>query len=71
MMTDKLISNIFIVFCLVVIFTMGSVAYNKANALPVVFFSFSTGDCKAVKNVGNTNYTCDKMPSRYTHTYVE
>ena len=71
MMTDKLISNIFVVFCLVVILTMFAVAFNKAMALPTVYFSWSTGECTAVDNYTDTEYTCEKLPKRYYHTYVE
>ena len=55
MMTDKLTSNIFVVFCLLVILTMFAVAFNKAMALPTVYFSWSTGECTAVDNYTDTD----------------
>ena len=70
-MTDEFIQKAFVIFCLVVIFTMLGVAVNKALALPTVFFSYSTGNCVAVDNYADTNFTCEDLPNRYYHSYVE
>ena len=70
-MTDTMFHKVFVVFCLVVIITMFGVAFNKAMALPTVFFSYSTGNCVAVDNYADTNYSCENLPNRYYHNYVE
>ena len=70
-MTDTMFHNVFVVVCLVVIITMFGIAFNKAIALPTVSFSYSTGNCVAVDNYADTDYSCENLPNRFYHNYVE
>jgi hypothetical protein len=48
--------------------------YSVSNALtlPDVWYSYSTGDCVKVLNYakGDT-YSCENLPSRFYHVWVE
>lgn len=60
-----------ITVCAFVIFGFMAYAVNFALNLPTVYFSYSTGECHAVHNWGDTNYTCESLPKRFTHAWVE
>ena len=47
-------------------------AFLTAASLPDVWFSYSSGDCVKVLNyVEGDNYTCENLPSRFYHVWVE
>tara|TARA_B100000035_G_C20908388_1_gene512717 strand:+ start:196 stop:402 length:207 start_codon:yes stop_codon:yes gene_type:complete len=67
-----MIEKIFIIFSVATICMMFAMAFNKAMALPDVYFSHSTGDCVKVENFAEgDNYSCEKLPNRYYHVYTE
>ena len=70
-MTDTNFHKVFAVLCVVAIITSVGVAFNKAMSLPTVFFSYSTGNCVAVDNHADTDFSCENLPKRYYHNYVE
>jgi hypothetical protein len=41
-----------------------------ASSLPDVHYSYATGECVKVINYG-TDYTCDTLPEKYIHVWVE
>jgi len=62
--------TIFTVACAFIIFGFMSYAVNTAIHLPDVHFSYSTQDCVKVVNYG-TDYTCENLPKRFYHVWVE
>ncbi len=44
------------------------VVLGDALSLPVVEYSYSSGEC--VRVIGPTLYTCDNLPRRYQHVWV-
>lgn len=47
-------------------------AINSAAALPDVYFSYKTNNCmKVVNYVEGHNYSCEHLPSKYHHVWVE
>lgn len=52
----------------------GAVTYAIFDAfmLPDVWFSYSTGECVKVLNYSDGDtYSCENMPSRFYHVWVE
>jgi len=39
--------------------------------MPDVHISYSTKECVAVINYGDTEYTCDNYPKKYNHIWVQ
>ena len=56
-------------------FAIGAVlclAVIKASELPDVWFSYKTQDCVQVVNyVEGQNYSCENLPPKYYHVWVE
>ena len=46
-------------------------AGNEALKMPDVHFSYSTDSCVEVINYADTNYSCENMPSKFHHVWVE
>lgn len=46
-------------------------AINTALKMPDVYFSYSTGECVEVVNYSGTNYTCENLPVKFHHYWVE
>jgi len=65
--TEILISGlIFGLLCGVLTYSVLSAA-----SLPDVWFSYSTGDCVKVLNYNEGDaYSCENLPSRYYHVWV-
>ena len=70
-MSDKVIQYVFATFSVIAVGMMFVIAIDKAAALPDVKFSYSTQECVEVVNYVDTAYTCDNMPPRYYHQWVE
>lgn len=61
-------------FGLVVAVGIGLFTYLflTAMAMPDVWFSYSTGECVSVVNyVEGDNYSCENLPSKFNHVWVE
>ncbi len=41
------------------------------TAIPDVHISHSTGECVKVINYAGSEWTCDNLPSKYTHIWVQ
>ena len=39
--------------------------------IPDVHVSHSTGECVKVINYGDQDWSCDNLPSKYTHIWVQ
>ena len=39
--------------------------------IPDVHVSYSTGECVKVINYGDQDWSCDNLPSKYTHIWVQ
>lgn len=64
--------RIFIAACLLGISYMFFYAMTNAVSLPDVYFSHATGDCVEVVNYKEGhNYTCENLPTRFYHKWVE
>ena len=68
----KLIQNT----SLAVLFTLlAFTAFDYAFSLPVVYESYSTRACTSVENYPgvifnrDSHYTCENLPTRYTHEW--
>jgi len=46
-------------------------AIDNAAALPDVHFSYSTQDCVKVVNYKDDNFSCENLPGKYYHVWVE
>ena len=53
-----------------ILVSLGAILNISAN-MPDVHVSHSTNECVKVINYGNTNYTCDNLPSKYNHIWVQ
>ena len=52
----------------------GAITYAIFSSfmLPDVWFSYSTGECVKVLNYSDSDtYSCENMPSRFYHVWVE
>lgn len=61
-------------FGLVVAIGAGLLIYAVLTALslPDVWFSYSTDECvKVVNYVEGDNYSCENLPSKFNHVWVE
>lgn len=61
-------------FGLVVAVGFGLLTYVALTALslPDVWFSYSTDECvKVVNYVEGDNYSCENLPSKFNHVWVE
>ena len=47
------------------------IVINLSAKTPDVHISHSTNECVKVINYGDTNYTCDNLPSKYNHVWVQ
>lgn len=47
------------------------VALDTVLAMPDVHVSYSTDECVKVVNYTDTNYSCENMPKRFNHVWVE
>ena len=65
-------TTIFIALTCVAMTGVLAMAVDNAAKLPDVWFSYSTGDCvKVINYVDDVTYSCDNMPNRYYHAWVE
>lgn len=58
----------------VVAICIGVITYVflTAMALPDVWFSYSTDECvKVINYVEGDNYSCENMPSKFNHVWVQ
>lgn len=46
-------------------------ALQTASSLPDVYFSYATNDCVKVVNYTDTEYSCENLPRRFYHVWVE
>ena len=66
-----MVQSIFIGACGLIIFTMFHRSTTGAS-LPDVHFSYSTQECvKVVNYIEGHKYTCENLPSRYYHVWVQ
>ena len=54
-----------------IVFVVVTVALLNATSIPDVHVSHSTGQCVKVINYEETDYTCDNLPSKYNHVWVQ
>lgn len=54
-----------------VISAMFVFAFDTASKLPDVHFSYSTDECVKVVNYTDTEYSCENLPDRFYHVWVE
>lgn len=47
------------------------IALDTVLAMPDVHVSYSTDECVKVVNYTDTNYSCENMPKRFNHVWVE
>jgi hypothetical protein len=47
------------------------VVIGNAMDMPDVKFSYSSNMCVEVVNYGDTNYSCENLPSKFNHIWVE
>lgn len=52
------------------------VAIDYSFSIPNVYVSYETRDCVKVENFpgimfGNTDYSCENMPSKYNHIWAQ
>jgi len=46
--------------------------FLDSMSLPDVWFSYSTDECvKVINYVEGDNYSCENMPSKFNHVWVE
>lgn len=57
------------ILCLVAIVGMVKVMLDSL-ALPEVHMSYSANMCVKVVNYGNDNYSCENMPEKFIHIWV-
>lgn len=70
--TNKFTQTVAVVVCAFFIFGMFAYAFSTGAKLPDVYFSNSTGECVEVKNyIEGHKYTCENLPSRYYHVWVQ
>ena len=63
---------IFILACGIYIGGTLMYAFNHAVSLPDVHFSNSTQECVTVVNYAeHHNYSCEHLPNKYYHVWVE
>jgi hypothetical protein len=71
-MNDKVIEYSFVIFASISIATMLWIAVENAVSLPDVWFSYATNDCvKVVNYKEGHNYSCELLPNRFNHVWVE
>ncbi len=58
------------VLIVVSLFVFIAYAMAFATTLPDVYYSYSTDECVKVVNYG-TEYTCDNLPNKFIHVWVE
>ena len=47
-------------------------ALDKALSIPDVHFSYSTDECvKVINYTDGDNYSCENLPSKFNHVWVE
>lgn len=44
---------------------------DKAFALPDVWFSYSTNECVKVINYTDETFSCENLPTKFHHVWVE
>lgn len=66
-MKTKLITGIVVIAAL----GFGLMAINDAMALPDVHFSYATQQCVEVINYADTNFSCENMPEKFYHVWVQ
>ena len=65
-------SNLFVGVMVGIIAGFMCYAFLTAASLPDVWFSYSTGDCVKVLNYAEgDNYSCENLPKRFYHVWVE
>lgn len=63
---------LFVGVCTIAIVAGITYSVNSALALPDVWFSYSSNDCVRVVNYREgDNYTCDNLPGRFYHVWVD
>ena len=64
--------SIFLGACGLIIFGMFAHAFSTGASLPDVHFSYSTQECvKVVNYIDGHKYTCENLPSRSYHVWVQ
>jgi len=64
--------SVFLGACGLIIFGMFAHAFSTGASLPDVHFSYSTQECvKVVNYIDGHKYTCENLPSRYYHVWVQ
>lgn len=63
---DLLLGSIGIVFIVLIVVWI-TIAYNS---MPTVYVSYDTKQCVRVES-GSKEYTCDDLPARYKHVWVQ
>ena len=62
---------LFVSVCTIAIVAGITHSVNSALALPDVWFSYSSNECvKVVNYLEDDNYTCDNLPGRFYHVWV-
>jgi hypothetical protein len=68
---DYAISGLLFALSVALLFAL-SVAFLGAMSLPEAHFSNSTGECVEVINHDERfNFTCETLPDKYTHVWVQ
>jgi hypothetical protein len=68
---SKVFSVCITITMLFIVFGGLVLAIGKAAALPDVHFSYSTQNCVKVVNYTDDQFTCDNLPKRFYHVWVE
>lgn len=58
------------VLVVVLVPVLFSVILNKVTSMPVVHFSYESDECVEVRSP-DKNHSCDNLPSRYHHVWVQ
>lgn len=54
----------------IIVFTFAVYVINDILTMPDVYFSYSTNECVKVINYG-TDYTCENLPEKFNHVWVQ
>ena len=71
MSMDKMFGIVVAVGMTTLVVIVLALAFDKAAALPDVYFSYNTEECVKVVNYKDDNYSCNSLPGRYYHVWVE
>lgn len=66
------VQTVLAVLCAFVIVGMLVFAFDVGASLPDVWFSYSTNECvKVINYVEGQNYSCENLPTKFYHVWVE